>query len=136
MAQLDWGKGRIGLHFKNDSEYYEALGYISNEYHNIDVYTHDNDESGAWAGQGKLHNHRPLRLLPPALKDSLGLSGDDRLSVTDYVANLINSHSFTRIYDPTGNRYTYYRTPSSLEDVMSTVPDIYLSDFNRGYNMP
>ena len=28
MAQLDWGNG-IGLHFKNDKEYYETLGFLA-----------------------------------------------------------------------------------------------------------
>lgn len=28
MAQLDWGTG-IGLHFRNDAEYYEILGYLA-----------------------------------------------------------------------------------------------------------
>ena len=56
MAQLDWGNG-IGLHFQNDAEYYETLGFLAKNPSLVSVYTHDNDRSGAWAGQGKLHTH-------------------------------------------------------------------------------
>lgn len=28
MAKLDWGRG-IGLHFKNNNEYYETLGFLT-----------------------------------------------------------------------------------------------------------
>ena len=30
MAKLDWGRG-IGLHFKNNNEYYETLGFLTKE---------------------------------------------------------------------------------------------------------
>ena len=104
--QLNWGKG-IGLSFNNYNEYFETLGYLTNRNHQVSIYTHDNDESGAWAGQGKLHNHGALTNLPGPLKKKFSLSGDDRLSVTDYVRNLVDYHNFTNFYDPTGNQYTY-----------------------------
>ena len=135
MAYLDWGTG-IGLHFLNDSEYYECLGYITKQPAHVAVYTHDNDESGAWAGQGKLHTKVPKSWLPDGLRRSFVQSGDNRLSVSDYVGNLIANHSFTMFYDPTGNKYTFYRLPSSYADVRATVPSAYLVDFDRGYNMP
>ena len=95
MAQLIWGNGTgIGLHFINDSEYYETLGYLCKD---------------------------------PAT--------DHRLSITDYVKNLVYNHNFSQFYDPTGNRYTFYRYPKSLQDVINTVPTEYWQDFDRGYNL-
>ena len=135
MAQLDWGSG-IGIHFDNDPEYYESLGYISNPEHNIDVYTHKNDKSGAWAGQGKLHNHRDVAKLPPVLQESFKSSGDSRLSVSEYVRNLVNNHAFTEFSDPTGEDYTYYRSPISVSDVAATVPSKFIDDFYSGFNLP
>lgn len=134
MAQMNWGTG-IGLHFKDDAEYYEILGYLTKDPSCVDVYTHKNDKSGAWAGQGKLETKVSKSCLPDGLKRSFNLSGDHRLSVSDYVANLIENHSFTRFYDPTGNLYTFYRMPSSYSDVRATVPELYLNDFDRGYNL-
>ena len=136
MAQLDWGNGTgIGLHFRNDGEYYETLGYLSKGSRPVVIYTHKNDISGAWAGQGKLETRVNKNVLPIGLKRSFDMSGDHRLSVTDYVANLVYNHSFTRYTDPTGNRYTYYRLPESYVAVRNTVPDEFIEDFDRGYNM-
>ncbi len=134
MAQKDWGDG-IGLHFVDNAEYYETLGYLTKDPASVVVYTHKNDVSGAWAGQGKLETKIDKCLLPAALKRSFDLSGDNRLSVSDYVENLINNHSFTKFYDPTGNLYTYYRMPSSFNDVRATVPNSNLRDFDRGYSL-
>ena len=134
MAQLNWGIG-IGLHFTDNEEYYEILGYLARRPARVYVYTHKNDISGAWAGQGKLETAIPKCQLPSALKRAFDLSGDHRLSVSDYVANLVYNHAFTGFRDPTGNRYTYYRFPESIEDVRNTVPEEYLDAFNRGLRM-
>ena len=133
MAQLDWGIG-IGLHFLDEEEYYETLGYLAKNPPLVDVYTHENDQSGAWAGQGKLQTRVAKRSLPDGLKRSFVQSGDDRLSVTDYVKNLIDEHGFDDFWDPTGNLFTFYRMPSDLANVRRTVPAKYLVDFDRGYN--
>lgn len=134
MAQLDWGTG-IGLHFNSDNEYYETLGFLAKSPSLVDIYTHENEESGAWAGQGKLDTTIEKRSLPDGLKRSFIQSGDSRLSVTDYVRNLVINHGFTKYYDPTGNKYTFYRFPENVESVRNTVPSKYISDFDRGYYM-
>ncbi|MCM1065016.1 MAG: hypothetical protein NC420_11220 [Eubacterium sp.] len=133
MAQLDWGKG-IGLHFRDEAEYYEALGYLAKNPMQVKVYTHKNDRSGAWAGQGKLHTRVAKDILPDGLRRSFEESGDDRLSVTDYVRNLVDNHAFDRFRDPTDRLYTFYRFPDSVDDVRATVPKKHLKDFDRGYN--
>lgn len=133
MTQLDWGTG-IGLHFQDDREYYETLGFLAKGKDYVAVYTHDNDRSGAWSGQGKLHTYIDKRKLPSGLQRSFIQSGDDRLSITDYVRNLIQNHAFRCFYDPTGNLYTFYRFPSSVSDVKATVPSYFWEDFDRGYN--
>lgn len=134
MAQMNWGQG-IGLSFNSDEDYYLCLGYITNPEHHLDVYTHDNDKSGAWGGQGKLHNHSPLSQLPNSLQRSFRTSGDDRLSVSDYVRNLVYTHAFSGFNDPTGNDYTYYRYPESVDDVLLTIPPLHHDDFWQGYNL-
>lgn len=132
MAQLHWGRG-IGLHFHNDADYYKTLGYLTKNPALVAVYTHDNDKSGAWAGQGKLHTRVDKNTLPDGLRSSFRKSGDNRLSVTDYVRNLVYNHAFTQYYDPTGNLYTFYRFPLSVASVKRTVPREFWGDFDRGY---
>jgi hypothetical protein len=133
MAQLHWGRG-IGLHFNDNHEYYETLGFLAKRNRYVDVYTHDNNRSGAWAGQGKLETHVGANILPRPLRVAFEQSGDARLSVTDYVLNLKN-HGFTIESDFSGNRYTYHLYPVSREYVINTLEaEEYLVDFNRGYN--
>lgn len=136
MVRLDWGNGTgIGLHFNDDEEYYEVLGFLTKSQRPVVVYTHYDDLSGAWSGQGKLETKISKSKLPPALYRSFILSGDNRLSVSDYVENLVYNHAFSRFYDPTGNQCTYYRFPESDNAVRSTVPARYLSDFDRDHNL-
>jgi hypothetical protein len=135
MAILHWGRG-IGLHFENDNEYFYTLGFLANQRHGVEIYTHDNQASGAWSGQGKLalQKNRKIRNLPRALDVAFGYSGDNRLSVTEYVKELVKKHRFVGHRDPTGNRYTYYRFPLSLEEVLQTVPDVYKDEVTKGFN--
>lgn len=133
MANLNWGKG-IGLHFKNNEEYYETLGFLTKRNRPIDIYTHDNGKSGAWGGQGKLETHVGTHILPRPLRVAFEKSGDSRLSVTEYVLNLRN-HGFTIEQDFSGNKYTYHLFPESLDIVIDSIEsDIYVEDFFRGYN--
>lgn len=133
MAQLVWGRG-IGLRFKNNEEYYETLGFLTKRNRLVDIYTHDNRRSGAWAGQGKLETHVGINTLPRPLKMAFSQSGDARLSVTDYVLNLRN-HGFTIAQDSTGNDYTYHLYPESVDAVVDSIEsDEYIEDFYRGYN--
>ena len=75
MAKLDWGRG-IGLHFKNNNEYYETLGFLTKRSRLVDIYTHDNGRSGAWGGQGKLETHVGTHILPRPLREAFEKSGD------------------------------------------------------------
>jgi hypothetical protein len=135
MTILHWGRG-IGLHFESETEYFYTLGFLANQNHGVEIYTHDNQASGAWSGQGKLAvpKNRKIRNLPRALDEAFKASGDYRLSVTEYVKELVKRHGFVGHRDPTGNQYTFYRFPPSLEAVLQTVPDTYKDVVTRGFN--
>lgn len=132
MMNLIWRKDdSIGLEFKNESEYFETLGFLAKESRPIDIFTHENQRSGARAPRGKLKINISGNI-PEALALAFAQSNDDRLSVSDYVNNLVHCHAFTRSVDPTGQQYTYHIFPESLEAVRNTVPTRYLRDFDRG----
>ena len=57
MAKLDWGNG-IGLHFRDNEEYYETLAALTKKTRPIDIYTHDNGRSGASEKTRKIRNSR------------------------------------------------------------------------------
>lgn len=133
MINLVWRKDdSIGLEFESESEYFETLGFLTKDSRPIDIFTHENQRSGARAPQGKLKLNFSGNI-PRALAWAFNQSNDDRLSVSDYVDNLVQCHAFTRSVDPTGKQYTYHIFPESIQAVRNTVPAQYLEDFDRGY---
>jgi hypothetical protein len=131
-----WGRG-IGITFVDDEEYYFTLGYLANyKKHPISIYTHKNQNSGAWGGQGKLEVPKYLdqARLPRPLRYAFSQSGDHRLSVSDYVDQLCLRHGFSAAIDRTGKNYTFHRFPQSFEAVESTVPEKYKIAFRAGYD--
>lgn len=135
MVNIVWRKDdSIGLEFESEAEYFEVLGFLAKDSRPIDIFTHENQRSGARAPQGKLKINFSGRI-PEALAWAFDQSSDDRLSVSDYVDNLVQCHAFTRFVDPTGRQYTYHIYPESIEAVRSTVPQQYKQDFDRGYNL-
>ena len=136
MPRLNWGTG-IGLIFQDNHEFFFTLGYLANQHkHKVLIYTHKNDASGAWGAQGKIDISKVLNpsALPDSLRRSFSKSGDHRLSVSDYVTELIRNYAFDGRRDPTGNRYTIYRFPTSIDAVENTVPAEYLASFRAGYS--
>lgn len=75
-----------------------------------------------------------IESLPLPLLKAFSASTDARISQTEYVNHLKDCHCFTKEVDPTGNDYTKRLYKESLEDVLSTVPEMYRDDFNRGYH--
>lgn len=132
MEMLDWGKG-IGLHFHNENEYYETIGYLTKN-RPIKIYTHRNERTGAWGYQGKLERVVGQSGMPRPLKEAFNNSGDHRLSVSAYINNLMKNHNFD-FDDPTNTAYTNHIYPRSYDDVLSTIPEKFKPDFIRGYNM-
>lgn len=120
--------------FNDENEYYETLGFICKDVEVIKVYIEDNRKAGARGIQGRLRvvdgNYKSF---PRPLKSLFENSNDKRPSVTDYVRNLIDNHSFKKEIDPTGKGYTTWFYKTSLDDVKSTIPKKYHRDFMRGY---
>lgn len=134
--RLDWryNNNSIGIVFSNIEEYYETLGYLSKR-GRVKIYWHNNQDSGAWAYQGKLEREVSTHnIKPKPLNTSFIKSGDRRLSVTDYVNNLRDAHNFTPLGD-LGKDYTVYLEPLNYAGIRSTVPVEHLVDFDRGYSM-
>lgn len=132
MVELNWGNGLV---FDSEQEYYETLGFLCKEEEYIRVYVESNDKSGAWAAQGRMSlRNVSMDSLPESLKNAFEESVDGRISETKYINNLKANHYFTKVVDPTGNNYTQRLYMQSLEDVLTTIPEEYESDFYRGYH--
>lgn len=122
----------IGLEFPNYDDYYETLGFLSHPRTTVRIYTHKNQQSGAYGSQGKLECTNNILTRP--LLNSFQQSKDNRLSVSSYVNTLIRMHHF-QLDDPTNQAYTVHVSAPNVTTVRSTVPNNYLPSFDRGYNM-
>lgn len=123
--QLNFGE-RNKVIFISEGEFYEALGYLSNPQRGIrfDWESYDNK----WGIEGRIwitnssNAPRALRVAFSAGTEYV----DNRLNCNEYIRFLISNHGFNTI---TNVRNTH------LTMIRSTVPQRYLSDFDRGYNL-
>jgi 5-methylcytosine-specific restriction protein A len=134
MAQLDgWNK----LEFRDDEEYYELLGFLSQDNSVVKMRTEDNKQSGAGGAQTRFYLDRNVDQdgLPRVLKEAYQVGKDPfRLSETAYIRNLRENHHFDNATVSGVNDYMTIWKKSSLDDVLSTVPQQYRNAFNRGYH--
>ncbi|MCM1399194.1 MAG: HNH endonuclease [Clostridium sp.] len=134
MAQLDgWNK----LLFQNENEYYELLGFLTKDDSLITLVTEDNKQSGAGGAQTRFYLKAGIDVnsLPRPLKEAYLVGNDQvRLSETAYIRNLQENHHFDKRELSGVNDYMTRWYKTSYEDVLSTVPKQYVSDFNRGYH--
>lgn len=127
----------IGIEFKDEHEYYLVLGYLAKHANkqigDIYIYTHENQKSGARAYQGKLQCNISYSNMPNPLKVSFSKSGDNRLSVSDYVESLKNNGFILTGKNGDYTRYIY--PPDNIQNILNLISPQYIYDFMNGYNL-
>lgn len=124
--QLIWGNAKQ-LQFKDENEYYEALGIFSNP-ELTRVYIEDNASRGSYSDAYRLQLHSEIRRsanLPNGVIKAMKDQG--RINCNPYVNNLLQEHGFII----SGNIIS-----STLVDVLKTIPNnptSYLASFIKGY---
>jgi len=123
------------LIFKNESEYYEQLGILANAPNNGHTITIESNEmQGAWGKEGRIFRKNQRDINTNALQkiQSAGTTSTNaRYNCNEYVLNLVNEHGFSRSVRP--NQTTVNIIPANINDIRSTVPQLYLDDFDRGF---
>jgi len=130
MPQLVWNK----ITFSSDEEYYETLGYLCKEDNRpIDIFIEDNRPAGAWGVDRRItiSERVDLAYIPVPLANLFARSRRPG-GVSDYFKNLVENHDFTKEV-VLGTSNTTHLYPSSIANVLATVPANYVSAFNRGY---
>ena len=117
---LHWGR-TPQLVFENLNEYYRALGHLTNEKAYSISYEY-NKKNGSYSDACRIHILSRARKIPNAFERKMTTAG--RINCNDYVDNLIKKHRFAQ----SGNVYL-----RNFDDVLSTVPNEYISDFLIGY---
>ena len=116
---LHWGK-HPQLVFESANEYYRALGHLTNSEAYSISYEY-NKKNGSYSDACRIHKLSAATNIPQAFMNKLRTN---RINCNDYVNNLKENHNFIQ----SGNVYT-----RNFDDVFSTVPEEYISDFLIGY---
>ncbi len=117
---LHWGRNPQ-LVFESINEYYKALGHLTNENAYSISYEY-NKKNGSYSDACRIHILSKARNIPNAFKKKRTTAG--RINCNDYVENLRKNHNFVL----SGQVYT-----RNFDDVFSTVPEEYISDFLVGF---
>lgn len=118
--KLHWGR-KPQLVFENLNEYYRALGHLTNENAYSISYEY-NKKNGSYSDACRIHILSSARNIPKAFENKKTTAG--RINCNEYVINLIDNHRFSQ----SGNVYLH-----NFDDVLSTIPKKYISDFLIGY---
>lgn len=117
---LHWGR-QPQLVFKNLNEYYRALGHLTNSEAYSISYEY-NKKNGSYSDACRIHILSKATNIPQAFENKRTTNG--RINCNDYVINLRDNHNFVQ----SGNVYI-----RNFDDVFSTVPEEYISDFLVGF---
>lgn len=121
MKSLRYGNlGQVS--FDSWNEYYYTLGFLANG-KNAEIHWEHNEDSGAWGSEGRIYCKVPEARFPQCFKFTAGNgSAYARINCNGYVASLVTDHYFSE-------NGSYH----NLQKIVETVPDKYLSDFQKGY---
>lgn len=126
MYKNYFGKRRR-MRFDTPEEYFQTLGFLSKSDGSIEIYWERNEEQGAWGSEGRIHCISNLLKFTAPLKRKFtkgrGKRILHRINCNEFVQDLIQTHAFQ-----------WGKTQDSIT-IRSTIPQQYLPDFDRGYNL-
>ena len=117
---LHWGR-KPQLIFANASEYYQALGHLTNPNAYSISYEY-NKKNGSYSDACRIHILSSATNIPKAFEDKRTTNG--RINCNEYVENLKENHNFVQ----SGNVFS-----CNFNDVLSTVPREHIADFIKGF---
>lgn len=126
MPTLIFGKDSQ-IQFQNDSEFYEALGFLAKSDGTTTLVWEPNEASGAWGSEGRIQCYKDIYKFPTYFSNAFtaGNGGKiiHRINCNDYVEYISQNHNF--VLGPTQN----------VANIKNTVPANHIIDFDRGYNL-
>lgn len=117
MAKLNFGT----LNFKDEKEYYIALGSFCNN-RAFTISFEPNKSTGSYSDAYRMRKLVTAKNLIQPIRDAI--RSGNRINCNSYVAELITKHKFIQ------NGKAIYGV---LENVISTVPPTFVTDFIEGY---
>ena len=115
------------VRFANENEYYEAIGYLAKSTNDVAIRWERNKESGAWENEGRIEFYIIKNSIPTScyFKHTAGNGGNilSRTNCNEFVKNLVDNHNFS---------YGFIQNSVAIRN---TIPEEYLEDFDRGFNL-
>ena len=141
MVKLIYGRRSPYFEFNDNADFFECYGFICNmERHNIEIVWEYNNVSGAWANEGRIHfleqyDREAYSPMPATIENRLTIGRGNiaaRLNCNEYIIELKNFYGFATRTNGNGITPQRLYPPTNPEQY---VPQEYLEDFYRGYNM-
>jgi hypothetical protein len=112
------------IQFRNESEFYELLGYLAKSDGSTSLVWEHNEDSGAWGSEERIQFYTNDHPFAANLPYSAGVGSIiSRVNCNEFIENLNVNHGFVM-----GRQQT-------IEVIRATVPTAYLPDFDRGLNL-
>lgn len=125
MYQANFGTNNPPqIHFNNESEYYQALGYLAKSDGTTSIHWEHNENQGAWGSEGRIHFFINNPVIPGYFKPTAGRGNVvNRTNCNEFIENIVTNNSF--VMGDTQN----------IGNIRSTIPTSYVSDFNIGLTL-
>ena len=123
MYQSSFGR-KNQIRFNNESEYYQALGYLTKSDGTSSIHWENNEQQGAWGSEGRIHFYIQNPSIPGVFSLTAGTGNVvHRTNCNDFVENLVLNHHFQ------------YGKTQNIQHIRNTIPTQCLSDFNYGLTL-
>ena len=109
------------ISFNNDTEYYQALGYLAKSDGTTSLTWENNEQQGAWGSEGRIYFYINNPPITGYFRHTKGIGSIvSRVNCNEFLANLYQNHNFVN------------GTHQDIEAIRKTIPPEYISDFNYG----
>lgn len=117
--------GRNGqVCFSSPNEYYQLLGYLAKSDGSTAITWENNENSGAWGSEGRIHFNRSNIPCLGTLKLTAGNGSTIyRVNCNSFVEHLSKYHGFVQ------GKY------QNISLIKATIPPVYLKDFELGLKL-
>ena len=122
MYQENFGTNNPAqIQFNNESEYYQALGYLAKSDGTTSLTWENNENQGAWGSEGRIHFYVNNPLISGYFSSTAGTGTIcSRTNCNEFLSNLYQNHNFVN-----GNN-------QDKDAIRATIPTEYITDFNYG----
>lgn len=125
MEQLIFGT-KEQIQFDNNSEFFEALGFLSKNDGTTSIHWENNEDQGAWGSEGRIHCYKNINSFPTYFSNAFTAGTGNilyRINCNDYIKYIVNKYKFQfgRVQD--------------RDIIVACIPTEYMDDFNRGLNI-